>query len=306
MTGIYKTGTSWIIALLYLLIAFLLLDLAKVAGLVPAGWARTGNWTPLIAAVSVVAVTLAIGNVVYHNKKRVEVDIALGKDTGQAEPLKIVALSDLHLGYGIGKRELERWVRMINRERPDAVLIAGDIADSDLRPLREQGMAGILRRLETKYGVFAVLGNHEYISGLDGSIRFMEEAGITLLRDSVALVGGSFYIAGRDDLTNRGRKTAQELLSGLVMSKPVIVIDHQPYALGEIAEAGADVQVSGHTHRGQVWPISWITDAMFEKSHGHLQKDGTHFYISSGLGIWGGKFRIGTRSEYAVINISGR
>lgn len=305
MSAVYKTGTSWLIVSGYLLIAILLADLGRVTGLIPKEWLR-GNWAAFFTVLGVVAVFMVAGNIVYNNKKRVELDIALDKSTGYDRPLRVVAVSDLHLGYGIGKAEFIRWVGMLNREKPDLVLIAGDAIDNNLRPLYEQGMAEVFSMFDAPLGVFAVPGNHEYMSGIEKSERFMREAGVVFLRDSVTLVDDSFYIAGRDDMTNKERKTAAELLAGTDPSKPVIMLDHQPYDLGPAAASEADIQISGHTHRGQVWPVSWITDAIFEKSHGYLLKDKTHFYISSGLGIWGGKFRIGTRSEYVVMNISGR
>ena len=89
-----------------------------------------------------------------------------------------------------------------------------------------------------------------------------------------------------------------------VDSMYTILLDHQPYALNEAQNAGIDFQVSGHTHYGQVWPVSWITDAIYEDSHGFLQKGRTSYYVTSGIGIWGGKFRIGTDSEYIVCTLS--
>jgi len=305
MSATYRTGTSWIIIFLYLLIAVLLVDLGRVTGLIPKELLR-GNWTVFFSVLALVAVIMVAGNIVYNNKRRVELNIALDKSTGYDRPIRVVAVSDLHLGYGIGKKEFARWVGMLNGEKPDIVLISGDAIDNTLRPLYEQDMAEIFSMFDAPLGVFAVPGNHEYISGIEESSRFMRDAGVVFLRDSVVLVNDSFYIAGRDDMTNRERITVGELLAGIDRSKPVIMLDHQPYDLDRAAGKGADIQISGHTHRGQVWPASWITDAIFERSHGYLLKDGTHFYISSGLGIWGGKFRIGTRSEYVVINISAK
>ncbi len=305
MSAVYKIGTSWLIILGYLLIVVLLTDLGRVTGLIPREWLR-GNWAAFFSVVGVVAILMVAGNIVYNNKKRVELDIVLDKSIGYERPLRVVAISDLHLGYGIGKKEFIRWVGMLNKENPDIVLIAGDVIDNNLRPLYEQDMAEVFSLFNAPLGIFAVPGNHEYISGIEKSERFLHDAGIVFLRDSVVFVDDRFYVAGRDDVTNGERKTVPELLSGTDSSVPVIMLDHQPYELGQAAAGGADIQISGHTHRGQVWPVSWITDAIFEKSHGYLVKDRTHFYISSGLGIWGGKFRIGTRSEYVIINISGK
>ena len=102
---------------------------------------------------------------------------------------------------------------------------------------------------------------------------------------------------------NENRKSVKELLSGFSNNRYVILLDHQPYHLEEAEQAGVDFQLSGHTHYGQVWPISWIEEAIYEKAFGALKKGDTQYYISSGIGIWGAKFRIGTRSEYVVADI---
>ncbi len=302
-SGLYRVGTSWVFIFLYLLIAFLVADLLRVTHLMPAK-VMYSNWLSLGVLAGAMAVIFGIGNIVYHNKKRVELTVETGKRVEQ--PIKIVAASDLHLGYGIGRRELSRWVDMINREKPDIILLAGDVVDSSPYPLFKGGYADELRRLEARHGVWMAPGNHEYISGVGESLRFLEEAGINVLKDSVALIDSTFYVAGRDDRENRHRKSIAELTAGLDRSLPVILLDHQPYDLDEASAAGIDLQLSGHTHYGQVWPATWITRAIFERPYGYAEKGGTKYWISSGLGIWGGKFRIGSRSEYIVAEISGK
>jgi predicted MPP superfamily phosphohydrolase len=150
------------------------------------------------------------------------------------------------------------------------------------------------------------MGNHDYIANANRTIPFIKSTGIHLLRDEAILVDSAIYIVGRDDRSNPHRKPIKEILKGLNTNKPLILLDHQPYHLEEAANAGVDFQFSGHTHRGQVFPINLITDAIYEKSHGYLKKGNTNIYVSSGLGIWGGKFRIGSQSEYVVINLQGR
>jgi predicted MPP superfamily phosphohydrolase len=247
-------------------------------------------------------VVFTAGNIIYHSKRRVE--ITLRADVGR--PLTIVAASDLHLGFGIGSRELARWIEIINLERPDAVLFAGDAIDSSTRPLWSGDYAAVLRRLDAPSGVFAVPGNHEYISGVEESLRFLEQAGVRVLRDSVAMIADGVAVVGRDDASNRGRATVASLTAGLPEGVATILLDHQPLDLDEAADAGIDLQISGHTHRGQLWPATWITDRLFERSHGALQKGSTNYYITQGLGIWGGKFRLGSRSEYLVIRVRRR
>jgi len=155
-----------------------------------------------------------------------------------------------------------------------------------------------------KAPVVACLGNHEYYAGQPNSLGFYEKAGIRLLRDEV-LQMGNLAIVGRDDRTNFKRKAVKALTAGIDSSKYVILLDHQPYHLEDAEQNGVDFQLSGHTHHGQVWPISWITESIYECAFGSHQRGNTRYYVSSGIGIWGGKFRIGTRSEYVVAKLSG-
>jgi predicted MPP superfamily phosphohydrolase len=117
---------------------------------------------------------------------------------------------------------------------------------------------------------------------------------------------GSLYIAGRDDRHNANRKSLAEIVAPLDTQKPIILLDHQPFDLHEAEENGIDFQFSGHTHGGQIWPITQITDWMYECAHGYIQKGQSHIYVSSGIGIWGGKYRIGSQSEYYVLSLRGR
>lgn len=297
---LYKVGTSWIFILLYLVMVFILIDIAKIVHLIPPKILLHNCIAAGTIALLISGIMLA-GYFKYTQKKRVEITIATGKAINT--PLKIVAVSDLHLGYGIGKKELEKWVNLINKEQPDIIIMGGDIIDNNVAPLYQQNMAESLKKLQSTYGIYAIPGNHEYISGISKSLQFLREAGINVLKDSSVLIDESFYIIGRDDRSNPDRKSMAELVKPLDNSKPMLLMDHQPYHLEEAEENGIDFQFSGHTHRGQVWPISWITDKIYEKSHGYLKKGNTHIYVSSGLGIWGGKFRIGTQSEFLVVQL---
>lgn len=302
---VYGAGTAWLFTMLYFVLVFLVLDLLRLTHLVPLKQWMFGSWPGFWAVTGAVLLLMVAGYVRYRNKARVELSIVTDRWEAGVEPLKIVALSDLHLGYTIGRREFEGWVERINAERPDVVLLVGDVIDSDLRPLIESDLASSFRKIESRYGVFAAPGNHEYIAGIDGSLAFLRDAGATVLRDSTALVGGRVWVVGRDDRSNRHRQPLDELIGPLNRSKPVIVLDHQPHRLEQAERAGATLQLSGHTHRGQVWPASLLVDRMYEKAYGSLKKGDTNYYISSGMGLWGGKFRIGTRSEYVVITLTG-
>ena len=215
--------------------------------------------------------------------------------------MTIVLASDLHIGYHNRKAELGRWVDLINAEKPDLVLIGGDIIDRSLRPVTEGRYEEEFRRLEAP--VWTVLGNHETYAGLPQAEQFFKAAGIRVLKDSVAHFKGVDVI-GRKDRSTPGRAALRDLADGL--EGFTLVLDHQPSHLEEAEAAGVDFQFSGHTHRGQVWPVSWATDLMFEKSWGAYRKGDTRYYISSGLGLWGAKIRVGTRSEYLVLKLKGK
>lgn len=297
---IYNVGTAWIFVLLYAVILFLVFDLAA--------WGlpqiRPYLYSSLYGSVGVGLTLLGIfiyGNTRYHDKVRVGLDVPIAK--AMARPLKIVGISDLHLGYTIGRCELARWVDMINQEHPDLILIAGDLVDGDVRPVLRDSMYLELNRLEARLGVYASLGNHEYIGGEAQEGSVYARTNIRLLRDEAVLVDDAFYIIGRDDRSNPKRSTLAQLTEGLDRDKPLLLLDHQPYHLEEAEKAGVDFLLSGHTHQGQVFPINLIVNRMYEQAHGYLRKGATHYYITSGLGVWGGKFRIGTQSEYLVATL---
>ena len=312
-TVLYEVGTIWLIVFLYLLIIFLLANVLSLChwlfgnGHLSVLTRHLSNsWTGLLSVIGIVTVVMALGGLQYHHKHREEVTMTTAKPL--EKPLTIVMASDLHIGYHNRKAELSRWVDLINAEQPDLVLIGGDIIDRSLRPVVEDDYAEAFRRIQAP--VYTVLGNHEYFSSnqpmangnwsLDNVERFFKDANIVLLKDSVVHFKG-IDIIGRNDRMSRRRASVKDLAAGL--SGFTILLDHQPYHLEEAERAGIDFQFSGHTHRGQVWPLSWITDAMYEKSWGHHQRGQTRYYISSGLGIWGPKIRIGTRSEYLVLHL---
>ena len=296
--ALYQIGTSSIIVMLYLVMLFLVLDLGRLVHLIPKSLLYA-NWQSALAIFVLIFGVFLYGNIHYNNKVRVELELQSQKPLPKT--YKAVMASDLHLGYHNPRKELARWVDLINAEEPDFILIAGDIIDGSLRPLMEENMAEEFQRL--KAPVYACLGNHEYFSGTPGAQQFYKDAGIHLLSDNYAVIDSTIVIIGRDDRMNHRRKPIKDLMAAANGQYYTILLDHQPYQLERTEEAGVDFQLSGHTHRGQVWPISWITDHIYECSWGRHQRGNTQYYVSSGLGIWGGKFRIGTQSEYVVATI---
>ncbi len=333
----YNVGNSTLFILLYLFMLFLALDIVALV----LHFARPSLGDEMrmsflrdslpgtLCVLGFMVVLFTYANLHYLNKVRVPMEIDTnGKVT---RPLKLVLMSDLHLGYHNSRAEFAKWVDKVNAEQPDLVLIAGDIIDISVRPLLEENVAEEFKRI--KAPIYACLGNHEYYSGKPRAQKFYRDAGIHLLRDSVVTLPdyGNLTIIGRDDRTNGRRaplsspegdtiampsatKTietpsgavgeAAPLLKGQALDGSFsILLDHQPYHLERTAAAGIDFQFSGHTHYGQVWPISWIEDAIYECAYGSLTKGNTRFYVTSGIGIWGGKFRIGTQSEYVLLTL---
>jgi predicted MPP superfamily phosphohydrolase len=294
----YEVGTSSIFILMYLVIIFLVLDLGRLVHLVPKAFLYHNGYTALGIFLLVFGIFL-YGNLHYYNKVRVPLDLQSSKPL--PKDYKAVMVSDLHLGYHNTRRELARWVDMINAESPDFILMAGDVIDGSMRPLLEEKMAEEFHRL--KAPVYACLGNHEHFAGSSEALQFYHDAGIRLLIDEAAVIDSAIVIIGRHDRSNMRRKPLKDLMASADGQCYTIVLDHQPYHLDRAEAAGVDFQLSGHTHRGQVWPISWITDHVYECSWGRYQRGNTQFYVTSGIGIWGGKFRIGTQSEYVVATI---
>ncbi|MBP1540091.1 MAG: metallophosphoesterase [Prevotella sp.] len=296
--AMYAVGTSAIIILLYLVMLFLVLDVLRLFGVVPSSLLRSSaRGTAMVVGVMTALFVYANWN--YHRKVRQPLEIATAKQLRR--PVKIMLMSDLHLGYHNTRADLSKWIDIILDENPDYVLIAGDIVDISTRPLLEGDMAAEWRRLTVP--VYACPGNHDYYADLEKSRCFFREAGIRLLRDESVELEEGIVVVGRDDRTNARRKSVAELMAHAGKDKFSILLDHQPYNLGQAEAAGVDFQFSGHTHYGQVWPISWIEDLIYEDAFGPLKKGDTQYYVTSGLGIWGGKFRIGTRSEYVVLTV---
>lgn len=216
--------------------------------------------------------------------------------------------SDIHLGTLVGRKRLEKIAEAITETRPDLVLFPGDIVDEDLAPVIKENLGETLRSITAPMGVFGITGNHEYIGGVDDAVAYLEQHGIRMLRDTCVDLGGGITLCGREDRSSmqfagKRRKALPELLKDVDRARPVILMDHQPFDLDSVAHAGVDVQVSGHTHHGQLWPLNYITALVYEQSWGYLQKRNTHFYVSSGVGSWGPPVRLGNRPEIIVLTL---
>jgi predicted MPP superfamily phosphohydrolase len=315
-TALVWVGSFWLAAMLYFFLAVVLLDLLRLVNyFIPVFPSFvTGNYAAsrlmtFLSVTAVVTVILVGGHLNALSPRIREIDLTVRKKTGGKEStLRIVAASDIHLGTIIGRRRLQSIVDRINSLEPDVVLLPGDIVDEDLGPVIRENLGETLRSIRSGQGVFAVTGNHEYIGGAGPACAYLMDHGITMLRDSVARLEGGMYIVGREDRSSAGfgggkRKTLESLMAGVDTAYPVVLMDHQPFRLEEAAGKGIDIQLSGHTHHGQLWPLNKITEAVYEVSWGETVKGETHFYVSSGVGTWGPPVRTGNRPEIVLIRL---
>ena len=294
---IVQLGTGWLVFTLYMTLFLFTFDLLRVFH----HPFKHGFILSLAFTISL----LVYGNYHYQHPNTKVINRVINKSLKSYKPsLKVVAVSDIHLGYSTNKAMLKKYVEKINAEKPDLILIGGDLIDSTVKPLWEQRMQEELAQLNAPLGIYMVPGNHEYISGMEASETFIKQTPIVLLRDSILQLPNGLQIIGRDDKMNKARQPLASLSTSLQHDLPSFLLDHQPYDLQATINAGIDLQFSGHTHRGQIWPMSWLVDRLFEVSHGIKKEGNSMIYVSSGLSLWGPPFRIGTDSEMVVFNIT--
>lgn len=289
---LFSVGSVWLLFTLYMVIALLLTDLAHWA--IPSF--RGGFWVALAA----VGAVLAYGYWNYRHPRVVELELAIDRPIKGGQ-MKIVAVSDVHLGEGTGRKALRRYVELINTQQPDAVLVAGDLIDNSVVPVERDAMCEELTQIDAP--IYMAAGNHEYISGIERVENYLSTTPVRLLRDSVAVLPNGVQLICRDDRSNRHREPLSSLVAKVDDTRPIVVLDHQPYHLAKVDSLGIDLQISGHTHRGQVWPLNLLVDRMYEQSYGYRRWSRAHIYVSSGLSLWGPPFRIGTQSEIVVIRL---
>lgn len=309
-------GAIWFAVMLYAFLLIFALDLVRLVNLLFHFLPSVGTQVYIQAKYYVtIGVALLVGSVVLigflnaWHPKVVYKSIDIAKPSGSMAKVRIVAASDIHMGTIIAKRKVGKLVDTIVGLKPDLILFAGDVVDEDVLPVIRQNLGNSLSRLKAPLGVYASMGNHEYIGGADRAVDYLSAHGLAILRDSVVLINDGFYVVGREDrdksrFSGQNRQSIDELLATVDRNYPIVMLDHQPYDLGAVSAAGIDLQISGHTHHGQLWPFGYVTERIFELSRGYLKKGNTHFYVSTGFGTWGPPVRTGNRPEIVVFDIT--
>lgn len=307
-------GAMHIIIMLYGLMGVVLIDLVRLVNafthVLPRAVTANPGRTGLVLFVAVAAwtgVTILAGAWNSARPRQVDLEVHLPRRAGTAERLNAVLASDFHLGSIIGSSRLRSVVDKINRLEPDVVLFPGDIVDETITAREEVRLSAVMRSLRTRLGVFVSPGNHETFAGLDRTLACFRNCGMTVLQDQAVRVADAFVLVGRRDPSSlkRGEKRLPigEILAreGIDDSLPVVVLDHQPAHLEEAEKAGVALQLSGHTHAGQVFPLNIINRWVWELNWGRLRKGATEYYVSSGVGTWGPPVRTGSWPEIVRI-----
>jgi len=254
----------------------------------------------VLSSIIAVSVIIVIGGIVNLNTIRYsKYSITIPRKASRLNHLRVAFVADFHIQQNSHVQFVDQFVKKINAARPDILLYGGDIIERGGEP---EAVKLSLRNIVTQFGSYAVLGNHEFYSGQNKG-DFFRQAGIQLLCDTIMRIDESFYIGGRFDQHFNQRKSANELLRGITPDLPILLMDHRPTELTEVSKTGTDAQFSGHTHNGQLFPINLITSAVYELSWGHKKINNTHFFVTSGLRLWGPPVKTAGKSEIMIIDI---
>ena len=294
---------------LYLFLSVLVFDLFLLFNLMtrilsPERRKRFSFRVIALSAMVLLSVSVVVGGAINLNSIQVsKYKIEVPRKNSRLNHLRIALVADIHIQQNTSIRLIEQLVNKANAMQPDIMLFGGDIVEGKLENGTSEAIESTLRNLKTKYGSFAILGNHESYNGKEQN-SFFRRSGMTLLCDTVIKVDSSFYLAGRYDQRNRKRITTTALLSGTTHDLPILMMDHRPTELQEASRNPIDVQFSGHTHNGQLFPFNFIIHNMYELSWGYRKIRDTHFFVTSGLRLWGPPVKTAGKSEIMLVDIT--
>lgn len=326
---IRRISTYWIGIMLYSLLYVVLFDplrlIAKHTKLKNTLLFSRGS----VISIGSVVVACAVATCLYgifnaRNIKVNEYSVTVNKSCGSDKHLKAVLVADLHMGYAIGVDHITNMVEKINQQDADIVIIAGDIFDNSYDGMDDpEGIKAQLKSIKSKYGVYAVYGNHDIDEKIlmgftfdwggkqlhsEKMTNFMKECNIKLINDESVLINDEFYLVGRRDTDKPGtedgtRAEISELTKDLDKTKPIFVLSHEPDELQKTADAGADIDFSGHTHDGQLFPGNLTIGLFWENPCGMIKKDNMYSIVTSGVGVYGTFMRVGTDAEICSVDI---
>lgn len=299
--GLELVGAAWMGVLFLLVTALLASELVTVFGF----------WKAVVVPVRVGFVVLAlalsaVGIVQGNRPPHVEnLEVQLPQLPPELDGLRVVQLSDLHLGTILREGWLAARLAQVRALKPDVVVVTGDLVDGNARHVER--LLPLLKELKAPLGVYAVTGNHEFYAGLDKSVRLLEEAGFRVLRDQNVEVRPGLVLAGVDDLTARrqygiNHRAVEKALAGRPLGACVL-LSHTPWQVEEAARLGAELMLSGHTHDGQIWPFSYLVRLSYPYLGGTFNVNGLTLHVSRGTGTWGPRLRLWKPAEITLITL---
>ncbi len=280
----------------------------------------------VFAGIFILSVGMTVYGGIHAQDIRVHTnDVTVHKEAGNLHHMKVVLVSDWHLGYSIGTRQMRKMVQQINAQDPDLVLIAGDIYDNQYDSIDDPTQISmILNGIQSRYGVYGVYGNHDVTEELVGGFtvstesnplrdtrieKMLSDAGIMMLKDQVVSVAGEIQLIGRLDGEKTGnrideRESLEELIQKVDTDRPVFVLNHEPEDLSQYNRNGVDLMLAGHTHAGQFFPLTITRSFVWDNYWGIETEGNTTGVVTSGIGVYGPPLRVLSDSEVMVLNIT--
>lgn len=308
-------SSHWLGIFIYLFLFFLLIDIViligKIIKIIPAVIPQDMRFIFSLIAILLTAGFVSYGLYNANQIRTVAYNIKTNKSKSDIK-MKIVMISDLHLGSVNSERNLEKIVQGVNELDPDIVCLPGDIFNDDFKSIKNPDRAKhLFKSINSKFGVYAVLGNHDGGKTLHEMIKFLENSNIKLLNDDYVVIDERLVLVGRldpnpiggfGDLERKDIKDILEKIVNLNKNLPVVVMDHNPSNIKEYGKE-VDLIISGHTHRGQIFPGNLITRAVFDVDYGHYKKDenSPDVVVTSGAGTWEMPMRSGSNNEIVSI-----
>ncbi len=262
--------------------------------------------TKLLTQLSIVLILITVLYALYNGLR----DPIIKKIIVPTKKLKasysIVQLSDLHLSPITSSEWLKKIVGSVNQLQPDIIVITGDLIDEGICEI--DGLCHLLKGFKAQYGVYAITGNHEFYAGIDKFMELCKRANIIPLRNEKVIINNEITLSGVDDITGkRFNKQGPDLNKALGKINPnefIILLNHPPISFKEALSKGVDLQLSGHTHNGQIPPLEFLTWLAFKYSYGLFKLNSSYIYTTSGTGTWGPPMRVFSRSEIVLIQLA--